>query len=419
MSDAVPIEPPLNVPRLLVSFKAPGFALFYAHSTFASVDMTVRMAVNGWLVLELSDDSAFWVGIFALAQGVGQLLFSMVAGAIVDRFQRRNVLLVEGSLGLMIAWSVAAAALLEAITLWMAIALGFVIGVQRAVRFTASNRLVYDLVGPRQLVNGVSLWRVSTTPMAIFGALLAGLLIDWVGIWAAYALIGISLVISLPFLALITVKGAVERSGVNLLQQTLEGIRFARRSRPLSTLFTISVVMEALGFAYLVMIPIMAKIVLEVGGTGMGFLQAGTGVGMFSATLVMAARGDAGNKPRVIFLAAIGAGLALIGFALSRSLPLSVLLAAAVMAFLHAYDLTLGALMQLVSPPNLRGRAVSLHSLAISFTALGGFVMGVAGGIVGVPTVLAAGGAGIVANSLLRRGALKRVREHPHGTGEA
>ena len=412
MSNAVPLESPSGLPRLLASFKAPGFALFYAHSTFASVDMTVRMAVHGWLVLELSGDSAFWVGVFALTQGVGQLLFSMVAGAIVDRFQRRSVLLVEGVLGSVVAWSVAAATFFEIMTLWMAIALGFVIGLQRATRFTASNRFVYDIVGPRQLINGVALWRLSTTPMAIFGALLAGLLIDWIGIWAAYALIGISLVISLPFLALITVKGTVERSGVSLLQQTLDGIGLARRSGPLRTLFTVSVVMETLGFAYLVMIPIMAKTVLEVGGTGMGFLQAGTGVGMLSATLVMAARGDAGNKPRVVFLAAMGAGLALIGFALSRSLPLSVLFAAAVMAFLNAYDLTLGALMQLVSPPNLRGRAVSLHSLAISFTALGGFVMGAAGAIVSIPTVLVAGGAGVVVNSLLRRRALMRIEEH-------
>jgi hypothetical protein len=105
-------------------------------------------------------------------------------------------------------------------------------------------------------------------------------------------------------------------------------------------------------------------------------------------------------------------GAALLGFAVSRSLPLSVFLAAATMAFLNAYDMTLGALMQLVSPPHLRGRAVSLHSLAISFTALGGFVMGAVGGIIGVPVVLAAGGTGIVANSLWRRAALMRIREH-------
>ena len=72
---------------------------------------------------------------------------------------------------------------------------------------------------------------------------------------------------------------------------------------------------------------------------------------------------------------------------------------------------TLGALMQLVSPSNMRGRAVSLHSLAISFTAFGGFVMGVGAGLIGVPIVLAISGGGIFANALGRRRALMRIKE--------
>ena len=403
-----------GLPRLLASLKAPGFKLFAASNAFAAVDMNVRVAVHGWLVLELSDDSEFWVGIYALVLGLGQVLFSMVAGALVDRFQRRNVLLIEGMVSTTVATSLAAAVYADAVTLWMVIALAFLIGCQRAVRFTAANRFVYDLVGARQLINGVALWRVSAAPMTIFGALLAGALIDWVDIWAAYAFMGASLVLSLPFLLLIGVKGRVERTTITLAQQTIEGVKLAAHHRPLRTLFTISVVMESLGFAYLIMIPVMAKNVLEVGGTGLGVLQAGVGIGMLMAAFLLAAHGDAKDKPRVVFLSAIAAGVALIGFALSRSLALSFVFAAAVMAFLNAYDLTLGALMQLVAPANFRGRAVSLHSLAISFTALGGFIMGVTGGIVGVPVVLAASGGGIVVNSLLRRNALMHIQETSH-----
>jgi MFS family permease len=401
-------------PRILASFEAPGFRLFYIHSTFAAVDMSVRMAVHGWLVLELSNDSEFWTGIYALCLGTGQFLSSMLAGAIVDRFQRRNVLLVEGTLSATIACGLAAATFLEAATLHTVIGLAFVIGCLRGVRFTAANRLIYDLVGPRQLVNGMSLWRISATPMMIMGSLLAGGLIQWFGIWLAYGFLGVSLVVSLPFLAMIGVRGAVDRSDTNLLEQTVEGVRYAAKDRALRTLFTMSIVMETLGFAFLLMIPVMAKTVLEVGGIGLGFLQAGVGAGMFVATLVMAARGDSENKPRIILLNALLAGAALIGFALSRSLLLSILFATAVMAFLNAYDLTLGALMQLAAPTHFRGRAASMHSLAISFTAVGGFIMGAAGGVVGVPVVLAAGGAGIIINSLLRRPALMLIRERPH-----
>lgn len=396
----------------MASFKVRGYKLFYVSSTFAAVDMTVRMAVHGWLVLELSNDSEFWIGIYALVLGIGQFLFSSLAGALADQFQRRNLLLVEGVISTAIAILMAVTTYLEILDLWMAIAVAFVIGCLRATRFTGINRFIYDIVGPQHLVNGVSLWRVSNTPMMIGGALLAGALIEWSGIWAAYALIAGSLAVSLPFLALIHITGSIDSSSGRLLRQTIEGLKYAITNPPLRVLFTVSIVMETLGFAFLVMIPVMAKNVLEVDALGMGFLQAGTGAGLFVATLFMATKGDSLNKPRVVFLNALGAGIALIAFALSRSLPLSIFLAGTVMAFLNAYDLTLGVLIQLVAPPNMRGRAISLHSLAISFTAVGGFVMGGIGSIVGVPVMIAAGGTVIVVNALLRRRAIMTVRQY-------
>lgn len=396
----------------MASFKVRGYKLFYVSSTFAAVDMTVRMAVHGWLVLELSNDSEFWIGIYALVLGIGQFLFSSLAGALADQFQRRNLLLVEGVISTAIAILMAVTTYLEILDLWMAIAVAFVIGCLRATRFTGINRFIYDIVGPQRLVNGVSLWRVSNTPMMIGGALLAGALIEWSGIWAAYALIAGSLAVSLPFLALIHITGSIDSSSGRLLRQTIEGLKYAITNPPLRVLFTVSIVMETLGFAFLVMIPVMAKNVLEVDALGMGFLQAGTGAGLFVATLFMATKGDSLNKPRVVFLNALGAGIALIAFALSRSLPLSIFLAGTVMAFLNAYDLTLGVLIQLVAPPNMRGRAISLHSLAISFTAVGGFVMGGIGSIVGVPVMIAAGGTVIVVNALLRRRAIMTVRQY-------
>ena len=147
MNDEDAIRTQARRRRLLASFGAPGFRPFYAYNTFAAVDMNVRIGVHGWLVLELSGDSAFWVGMFALALGAGQVVFSMVAGAIVDRFQRRNVLLIESAVSAGVAIALTASVYFEFASLWMAVAVAFPMGCQRAVRFTAANRFVYDLVG--------------------------------------------------------------------------------------------------------------------------------------------------------------------------------------------------------------------------------------------------------------------------------
>ena len=300
--------------NLMASFKVPGFKLFYVSCTFAAVDMTVRMAVHGWLVLELSNDSEFWIGIYALLLGLGQFLFSSIAGTLADRFQRRNLLLIEGVVSTSIATLMAVTIYLESLDLWMAIAVAFVIGCLRATRFTVINRFIYDIVGPKRLVNGVSIWRVANTPMMIGGAVLAGALIEWSGIWAAYALIAGSLALSLPFLALINITGSIDSSSGHFLRQTIEGIKYTSTNPSLRILFTFSIVMETLGFAFLIMVPVMAKNVLEVDALGMGFLQAGIGTGMFVSTLFMATKGDSLQKPRIVFLNALCGGIALIAF---------------------------------------------------------------------------------------------------------
>ena len=82
--------------------------------------MTVRMAVHGWLILELSNDSEFWIGIYALLLGIGQFLFSSLAGTLTDRFQRRNLLIIEGAISTSIALLMTVTIYHEVIDLWMA-----------------------------------------------------------------------------------------------------------------------------------------------------------------------------------------------------------------------------------------------------------------------------------------------------------
>jgi hypothetical protein len=79
--------------------------------------------------------------------------------------------------------------------------------------------------------------------------------------------------------------------------------------------------------------------------------------------------------------------------------------------FLTAYDITLVSLLQIVSPAAMRGRIVSLYSMAIAFTSLGGFLSGAIGSMIGVPVMLALGSLAIVGNLMVHRPRLLRIRE--------
>jgi hypothetical protein len=78
---------------------------------------------------------------------------------------------------------------------------------------------------------------------------------------------------------------------------------------------------------------------------------------------------------------------------------------------LMAYDVALSSLLQIVSPPKMRGRVVSLYGLAIGFMAFGGFALGAIGSAIGVPVMLGINSAAILGNLLLHRRRLLQIRE--------
>jgi MFS family permease len=173
--------------------------------------------------------------------------------------------------------------------------------------------------------------------------------------------------------------------------------------------------MEAFGFSYQTMVPVMAKDVLDIGAVGLGQISAASGVGAGLAMLSVAALGNVRNKPRLLFWCAMGAGVSLLAFSLSRHLALSMLCALLTTGMLMAYDIALSSLLQIVSPSRIRGRIVSLYGLAIGFMSFGGFAIGAIGSFIGVPLMLGLSSVAIFSNLLLHRHRLLQVREQPRG----
>ena len=395
----------------LAAFRLPGFPPVFAHGMLSAVALSVRLVVHGWFVLSLSGDSPLWVGVAAALMGGGQVVFSLAAGVIVDRFQRQKLLIIASLVGSVAAGVLAVTSYFGVATLWLALVMAAVLGALQALSWTASHAMLYDVAGPRRLLNASALWRVGFGPMMIIGSLAIGGLIEWTGIWSAYAFMGGAHLLAAFTVIPLRVKGEVNKVTNGFVAQVKEGLGYAAKDRPVRTLLTFSFLMETMAFSFLTMIPVMAKNILDAGPLGLGFLSAATGTGSFIALLTMAFVGHAWRKPPIIVAGAVAAGVSLIGFSLSRSLPLSMVLAMTTMGFLMAYDLTLATLLQLRAPLNMRGRIMSVYSMSVALTSVGGFMMGAIGSVVGVPVAITFGGSVVVVNAVLRRRQVLRIRE--------
>lgn len=400
-----------RVGTALEAFRLPAFRLLFVNGVFQSVTIGVTGLVHSWLVLALSDDSALWVGVSVAINGIGQVAFSVLGGVMVDRLDRRKVMVGEQICSAGVAGVLAITSYAGVATLPLALGLSFVMGVNQTVARTVSNAILFDVAGHARLLNVLSLRRLAILPGMVGGSLLAGWLLANVGTWAGYALIGGVLSLAPWVLLWLPAREPNPPERATVLRQAWEGMRFGARDWQIRTLLLIAVGMEAFGFSYSTMIPVMAKNVLEVGAVGAGLLSAASGAGSAISVLAVAVLGNFRHKPILILSAAAAAGVFLLGFSLSRSLPVAMLFATLTTGCLMAYDITIGALLQLVAPSAMRGRIVSLHSLAIAFMSLGGFATGAIGSLVGVNAMMTFGGVAILANLLVRRGPLLRIEE--------
>ena len=142
----------------------------------------------------------------------------------------------------------------------------------------------------------------------------------------------------------------------------------------------------------MIILPVIAKDVLNVDAVGLGILSASSGLGATISTLGVAALGNFKNKGMLLAVTAISSGVSLIVFAFSQWFFLSIIVVAWIGGSLMAYDVTMGTLLQLMARQDMRGRVLGLYGLTFGFTPLGGFILGWVASILSAPIAIAAGG---------------------------
>jgi MFS family permease len=185
-----------------------------------------------------------------------------------------------------------------------------------------------------------------------------------------------------------------------------DGLKYAAINRQLRALLLLSVLVETFGFSYIVMLPVIARDVLRVWSTGLGYLAAAGSVGALVGTLVVSRLSETEKKWAMLTVGTGCAGIGLLLFAFSPWFATSLALAGAVGIALSVYDATLATLLQLVSEDALRGRILGMYGLTWGFTPLGGFIAGAVASILSAPIAIGAGGIAIVSYAA---GVLSRV----------
>ncbi len=401
-----PPTPVQTARRWLASFEIIAYRwLWLAHGLYV-VSLVMHRLALGWLVLELTD-SAWWVGVAAGVDGLGKILVGMFAGVLVDRWNKRSVLILSqlafGASAVLLGGLVAVGAAPVAVVLVFAFALG---GLD-AITVPANNAMIYQVVGRARIANASAVNMLGfNAARTLGGALIGGVLESWgmaPGYWltGAFALAGV-----LPLFAVGGVFRS-EQAPEPFWRALRDGLHLSWRDRDLRRVLGLSVVMELFAFSHFTMIPVLARDVLRVGAEGLGQLTAASGIGAALGTAALAMLGDLRRKGALIWGVCLAAALSLIVFAASPWYALSLALSAISGALLSAYDALMQALVQLLTPDHARGRVLSLYVLTFGFTSVGGYVAGTIASVLGAPVAIGVGG-GLVIGYLV--GLANRIR---------
>jgi MFS family permease len=278
--------------RVFTPFEAPGYRYIAASNFFFGASWTIDALVQGWVVLVLTD-SPFWVGAAAGIRGTSQLLFSVAGGTLADRFDRRRVLTLTYVFLALVSSALGILAVSGALTLWGVIPL-LILGGAIGLVGPASSAMVHDVVGSSRLLNASAFSFLNGAVVRTVTGVAGGLALDRLGIAPSYFIVATLFLVTgaslLPLRIPRHVRGASARE--TSIAALRAGLAYARRTRAVRELLILSAATEVFGFAYLFVLPVLARDVLLVGATGLGALTSASAAGQFVAMASLGMLGD-------------------------------------------------------------------------------------------------------------------------------
>jgi len=365
-----------RLPDGLRALRHRNFRLYFTGQLVSLIGTWMQSVAQGWLMHRLTH-SAFMLGLVTFTQFAPTIPLALWAGVVVDRVDRRRLLICTQSL--LLAQAVALAWVVSAgiVRPWMVLALAGVFGMVSTFDLPARQSFVVDMTGKEDLPNGIALNAAGFNAARILGPAVAGVLVATIGEAGCFWLNALSFCAVLASLFLMrttrpTASGAGAReagavgaavdaapSGVTLR----DGLAYAWSTSSIRSLLVLLAICAGLGFQYNVLLPVYARDVLHSGATVYGWLFSAFGAGSLLAAMRMAVtRGRwALRRHLLLGLAAGGAGLA--GFAWARWLPAMVGCAALAGFGLILYVSSTNTLIQLTVEDRFRGRVMSLYTL--------------------------------------------------------
>lgn len=389
------------------------FRLFFGGQSISLIGTWMTRVATSWLVYRITR-SPLMLGTVGFAGQIPTFLLAPFAGVIVDRVDRRSLLVWTQAVSMLQSLALAALTLTHRINIKEVLALSVVQGIVNAFDMPGRQSFMLEMVEDRaDLSNAIAINSSMVHLARLVGPALAGIVIAATNEGWCFGIDGVSYIAVIISLLMMRVKaGTLEKTSASMLAQLREGWTYVVNFSPVRNLLLLVGLVGLMGWPYMVLMPIFAVRVLHGGPHTLGFLMGAVGVGSLVSALMLIVRRSVRGLTRVIPVAAAILGIGLVLFGLSHNFWLSLLT-----MFLTGFGMMQGltasnTIIQTLVDEKMRGRVMSFYTMAFVGTApLGSLLAGGLAHSIGAPRTVIFSGVMCVVGSLWFSTQLKSIRK--------
>lgn len=343
------------------------FRLFWFGQCISLIGSWMQNIGQSWLVLELTH-SALKLSIVTMLQFIPMMVFSLYAGTLVDRFPKRNMLIVTQSSLAILAVVLATLTWFGAVEYWHVLILSLLLGFVNTFDIPTRQSFVIELVGKNDLTNAIALNSSIFNLGRIVGPAIAGLLIGLVGIGVCFYLNAISFLAVIVNLWMIRVPAkVVNTSGFgslkNVTRDIREGLSYINGKPIIKQPLLLLAFISTFVMNYNILVPVFAQQQLSQNATGYGLLMTSMGAGSFLGSLALVAKSRNGPRLRYMVGGALFTSIFLALLAFERNFLMACITLFIIGFCTIIFTTLVNTMIQLNSSDEMRGRVMSVYTL--------------------------------------------------------
>lgn len=355
----------MNPKSLLRSLSHRNFRLFFIGQGISLIGTWMQQIAMSWVVFRLTG-SSFQLGLVLFCGQIPALFLSPIAGVMVDRWNRRQLLLFTQTFAMIQAFVLAALDMTGTIAVWQILPLSIFLGVVNTFDAVGRQSFLTEMVnGKKDLSNAIALNSSIMNMARLLGPTLAGLLLAATSASVCFLVNGISYFAVLVALLAMQLAPHIKKPHTKGLREGLsEGFAYAFNFLPIRIILIICGIASMVGSSYNVILPEFSVKILHGDANTLGMLGTAAGLGALCGALFLASRSSVVGLGRWIWIGLFLMGIGFMVFAWATEFWVAFAALTVISFGMMVQIAASNTMLQTIVDEDKRGRVMSFFTMA-------------------------------------------------------